>query len=185
MEGYSYAHSAPEPVRIGVLDASSEDRAGPGVAGTDYPGLRGRQTEQGSRAARGWTGCLTAPSGNAPQGQRCRCGKGAYDDLGIAGARCHPNWSARSMAGQCGNWLLKRPRFQKQICRGAHRSVCELETDIKNYPAVSNQSPKLFVWTKTAGDILASLARFCKRTSETGHQRRKHAPRRGLVYRIP
>ncbi|HEU0138118.1 MAG TPA: VWA domain-containing protein [Bryobacteraceae bacterium] len=36
MEGYSYAHSAPEPVRIGVLDASSEDRAGPGVAGADY-----------------------------------------------------------------------------------------------------------------------------------------------------
>jgi transposase len=90
------------------------------------------------------------------------------------------------------NWLLKRPRFhvhftptsaswinmverwfatltEKQIRRGVHRSVRELETAIKNYLAVSNQSPKPFVWTKTADDILASLARFCQRTLETGH----------------
>ncbi len=50
---------------------------------------------------------------------------------------------------------------EKQIRRSAHRSVRELETAIKNYLAVSNQSPKPFVWTKTADDILASLARFC------------------------
>jgi transposase len=90
------------------------------------------------------------------------------------------------------NWLMKRPRFhvhftptstswinlverwfarftEKQIRRGAHRSVRELETAIKNYLAISNQSPKPFIWTKSADEILASVARFCQRTSETGH----------------
>ena len=90
------------------------------------------------------------------------------------------------------NWLAKRPRFhvhftptsaswinlverrfaaltEKQIRRGVHRSVRELETAIKNYLALSNVSPKPFVWTKTADEILASVARFCARTSETGH----------------
>src|SRR5438309_1375519 len=89
-------------------------------------------------------------------------------------------------------WLLKRPRFhvhftptsaswinmverwfaaltEKQIRRGAHRSLRELETAIKNYLLVTNASPKAFVWTKTADDILDSAARFCQRTSETGH----------------
>jgi hypothetical protein len=58
---------------------------------------------------------------------------------------------------------------EKQIRRGVHRSVRELETAIKNYLAVSNASPKPFIWTKTADEILASVARFCQRTSETGH----------------
>ena len=89
-------------------------------------------------------------------------------------------------------WLAKRPRFhvhftptsaswinlverwfaaltQKQIRRGAHRTLRELETAIKHYLAVTNASPQPFVWTKTADEILASVARFCARTSETGH----------------
>ncbi|MFZ0693795.1 MAG: IS630 family transposase [Alphaproteobacteria bacterium] len=90
------------------------------------------------------------------------------------------------------NWLAKRPRFhvhftptsaswinlverwfaaltEKQIRRGVHRSVRELETAIKTYLGTCNESPKAFVWTKTADEILASVARFCQRTSETGH----------------
>lgn len=89
-------------------------------------------------------------------------------------------------------WFAKRPRFhvhftptsaswinlverwfatltEKQIRRGAHRSVRELVTSIKSYLAVTNQSPRPFVWTKTADDILASVARFCARTSGSGH----------------
>jgi transposase/transposase-like protein len=90
------------------------------------------------------------------------------------------------------NWLAKRPRFhvhftptsaswinlverwfaaltEKQIRRGTHRSVRELETAVKRYLAVTNESPRPFVWSKTADEILDSIARFCKRTSETGH----------------
>jgi len=89
-------------------------------------------------------------------------------------------------------WLAKRPRFhvhftptsaswinlverwfaaltEKQIRRGVHRSVRELETAIKQYLDVSNGSPKPFVWTKSADEILASVARFCARTSGSGH----------------
>jgi transposase len=90
------------------------------------------------------------------------------------------------------NWLAKRPRFhvhftptsaswinlverwfaaltEKQIRRGSHRSVRELEAAIKRYLAVTNEAPRPFVWSKTADEILASITRFCKRTSETGH----------------
>ena len=89
-------------------------------------------------------------------------------------------------------WLAKRPRFhvhftptsaswinlverwfaaltEKQIRRGVHRSVRELETAIKQYLAITNTSPKPFVWTKSADEILASVARFCARPSGSGH----------------
>ena len=89
-------------------------------------------------------------------------------------------------------WLARRPRFhvhftptsaswlnhverwfaaltQKQIRRGAHRSTRALEAAIRQYIAVTNEAPKPFVWTKTADEILASVARFCHRISETGH----------------
>jgi hypothetical protein len=52
--------------------------------------------------------------------------------------------------------------------RGAHRSVRELETAIKSCLEITNPSPKPFVWTKTADEILDSLARFCARTSGSG-----------------
>ena len=48
---------------------------------------------------------------------------------------------------------------EKQIRRRTHRSVRELETAIKSYLAITNQSPKPFVWTKTAEAILAKAGR--------------------------
>jgi transposase len=86
-------------------------------------------------------------------------------------------------------WLAKRPRFhahftptygswinqvercfalltQRQIKRGAHRSVHELETAIKQFLAAHNADPKPFVWTKTTDAILASIERFARRTVE-------------------
>jgi transposase len=89
-------------------------------------------------------------------------------------------------------WLAKRPRYQlhftptsaswlnlverwfaalteKQIRRGVFRSTRELEDAIMRYLESSNQDPKPFIWTKTADQILASIARFCKRISNSGH----------------
>src|SRR5271167_1024058 len=89
-------------------------------------------------------------------------------------------------------WLARHPRFhvhftptsaswlnlverwfaaltEKQIRRGVHRSTRELEEAIRRYIATTNAQPKPFVWTKTADEILASVARFCKRTSDSGH----------------
>jgi hypothetical protein len=37
------------------------------------------------------------------------------------------------------------------------------------YLALSNEAPRPFVWTKTADEILASIERFCVRTSNSGH----------------
>ena len=89
-------------------------------------------------------------------------------------------------------WLAKRPRYhlhftptgaswlnlverwfveleRKQIKRGAHRSVTALERAIYAYLDVASADPKPFVWTKTADEIFASLARFCQRISNSGH----------------
>jgi transposase len=89
-------------------------------------------------------------------------------------------------------WLAKRPRYhvhftptsaswlnlverwfveltEKQIRRGVHRSTRELVTAIQRYLAVTNEMPRPFVWHKTADEILASVGRFCQRTSNSGH----------------
>jgi transposase len=58
---------------------------------------------------------------------------------------------------------------QKQIKRGAHRSTRALETAIREYLTISNEAPKPFVWHNTADEILASVARYCQRISNSGH----------------
>lgn len=93
---------------------------------------------------------------------------------------------------QIRDWLARHPRFhihftptysswinqverwfaaltEKQIRRGTHRSVRELETAIKLYLATYNADPRPFVWVKTADQILKSIERFCLRTSLAGH----------------
>ena len=90
------------------------------------------------------------------------------------------------------DWLLKRPRWRlhftptsaswltlvecwfallsrRRLARGAFTSTGELEAAIHAYIAETNAEPKPFVWTKTADDILGSIARFCQRTSNSGH----------------
>ena len=85
------------------------------------------------------------------------------------------------------NWFAKRPRFHihftptygswinlverwfaeitnKRIRRGVFRSVKELEAAIREYIDIHNEDPKPFVWTRTADEILASIARFAQRT---------------------
>ncbi len=90
------------------------------------------------------------------------------------------------------SWLARRPRFhvhftptsaswlnqverwfatltQKQLRRGTHRSTQELEKAIRDYLTVYNGQPKPFLWSKSADDILASIERFCLRTSDSRH----------------
>jgi transposase len=64
-------------------------------------------------------------------------------------------------------WFVELTR--KQIRRGTHRSTRALRTAIHDYIALSNAAPRPFVWTKTADEILESVARFCIRTSESQH----------------
>jgi transposase len=58
---------------------------------------------------------------------------------------------------------------ERQIKRGTHRSTVQLERAIRQYLSIYNEQPKPFVWTKNADEILASVARFCKRISDSGH----------------
>jgi len=84
-------------------------------------------------------------------------------------------------------WFAKRPRYHlhftptygswlnlverwfagltaKQLRRGVHRSVAALKRAIHEYIDAHNVDSKPFVWTKTADEILASIARFAVRT---------------------
>lgn len=58
---------------------------------------------------------------------------------------------------------------EKQIKRGAHRSTRALESAIRAYLDLTNHSSTPFVWTKTADEIFASIARYCQRISDSGH----------------
>jgi transposase len=84
-------------------------------------------------------------------------------------------------------WLTKRPRFHvhftptygswinlverwfaeltnKRIRRGVFRSVKDLESAIREFIEVHNEDPTPFVWTRSADQILASIARYAQRT---------------------
>jgi transposase len=49
----------------------------------------------------------------------------------------------------------------KKLQRGTHRSVRALNADIRAWITTWNENPKPYVWTKTAEQILDSIARFC------------------------
>jgi len=57
----------------------------------------------------------------------------------------------------------------KKLRRGTHRSVRALNTDIRDWITTWNDNPKPFVWTKTADEILESVARYCTRINESRH----------------
>jgi hypothetical protein len=57
----------------------------------------------------------------------------------------------------------------RQIRRGTHRSTQSLRDAIRTYIVITNATPRPFVWTKTADEILDGVARFCKRISESRH----------------
>jgi transposase len=89
-------------------------------------------------------------------------------------------------------WLARHPRFHMHftptgsswinqverwfgyltsqlIRRGVHKSVQALEADIRAWMKNWNSDPKPFVWTKTAEEILESLAKYCRRISDAEH----------------
>ncbi len=90
------------------------------------------------------------------------------------------------------DWLAKHPRFHlhftptgsswinqverwfgfltdQLLRRGVHKSVQALEKDVRDWIKNWNDDPKPFVWTKTAEEILDSLARYISRISDARH----------------
>jgi len=89
-------------------------------------------------------------------------------------------------------WLARHPRFHTHFTptgsswinqverwfghlttqllqRGVHKNVQALERDIRTWIKQWNEDPRPFVWTKTAEEILNSLAKYIHRISDAGH----------------
>jgi len=92
------------------------------------------------------------------------------------------------------DWLVKRPRFhlhftptsaswlnlvecwfallsRRRLERGAFTSTADLEAAILTYSAETNAAPRPFVWTRTADDIFASVARY-RLNTPSSHNRK-------------
>jgi hypothetical protein len=48
-------------------------------------------------------------------------------------------------------------------------TVTELENDIRKWINEWNKDPRPFVWTKSADEILETLAAYCERINDSGH----------------
>jgi transposase len=90
------------------------------------------------------------------------------------------------------NWLIRHPRFHlhftptssswlnlverwfaeltnRKLRRSAHRNVRELTADIQAWIDAWNHNPRPFAWTKTADEILESIARYLQLINDSGH----------------
>jgi len=97
-------------------------------------------------------------------------------------------------------WLIRHPRFhvhftptssswlnlvesffsilERRVCkRGVHRSTHALKKDIKTFLDDHNGDPKPFIWTKTADQILESLARYCAKAGALRAEKARRAKR--------
>jgi len=89
-------------------------------------------------------------------------------------------------------WLAQHPRFvlhftpissswinlverwfaeltTKLLRRGKHRSVRQLNAEIRQWIDDWNENPRPYVWTKTANQILDSIKRYCERINPARH----------------
>jgi transposase len=57
----------------------------------------------------------------------------------------------------------------RKLRRSSHHSLADLETDVRAWIEAWNNNPKPFVWTRTADEILSSLATYCGRINDSGH----------------
>jgi hypothetical protein len=65
------------------------------------------------------------------------------------------------------SWLNLAERWfaeltNRKLRRSAHRSVTELENDIRKWINEWNKHPKPFTWAKSADDILETVAEYCQ-----------------------
>jgi transposase len=72
------------------------------------------------------------------------------------------------------SWLNLVERFigeltTKWLKRGTHRSVAELQQSIQARIDTWNQDPRPLVWTRTADEILDTIATYCQPINDSGH----------------
>jgi hypothetical protein len=57
----------------------------------------------------------------------------------------------------------------KMLHRSTHKSVRQLNTDIRAWIETWNDDPRPYVWTKTADQILDSITTCCNRINASQH----------------
>jgi len=72
------------------------------------------------------------------------------------------------------SWLNQVERWfglltDKQLRRGAHKSLPALEKDIRTWVITWNENPRPFVWIKTADEIFERLNTYLQRIPGAGH----------------
>jgi transposase len=90
------------------------------------------------------------------------------------------------------HWILRHPRFHlhfiptssswlnlverwfaeltnRKLRRSAHRTVAELEADIRAWTEAWNNDPRPYIWTKTADEILESITGYLHLINASGH----------------
>jgi transposase len=114
------------------------------------------------------------------------------DARGVTIQCCRPVSCSTHKTPAIRKWLTAHPRFSlhftptssswlnlverwfselttKLLKRGAHRSVRALNTDIRAWITTWNDDSRPYVWTKTADQILDSIARYCERINDSRH----------------
>jgi transposase len=77
---------------------------------------------------------------------------------------CHPRFHLH-FTPTSSSWINLVERWfaeltNRKLCRSAHRRVTEVEADIRKW---------INEWTKTADEILDTLAAHCRRINDSGH----------------
>ncbi len=69
------------------------------------------------------------------------------------------------MANLVERWFAELANRKRR--RSSHRSLADFETDVRAWTEAWNDDPKPFAWTRTADEILNSLATYCGRTNDS------------------
>jgi hypothetical protein len=112
------------------------------------------QSLRGSLSISSWT--TTSPT-RRPRSKRGFARRPHY--------HVHFTPTSASWISQIERWFAELTR--KQIQRGVHTSVRQLEAGIRTFIELHNNNPKPFKWTKSADQILASVKRFCHKAQQT------------------
>jgi hypothetical protein len=150
---------------------SPRGRAGPSGARTTTGGCERRHRGIGFRTFLDRVGRAVPPDLEVhlvPDSLKTRKTRPIHDRL-LRRPRLHLHFTPTSAS-----WLnLVECRFallsRRRLGRGAFTSTDDPERAIHACIAETNADPKPFVWTKTADNILASVVRFCQRTSSSEH----------------
>ena len=167
----------PSPYRRAVVRKAERGGFGSCITSRQSASARiQRSYRRGTRPDRNRVRC------SVRHGHRCLCGTSpdASCPRGVAGEgggtllhlpRSSPvRKTADCPAGATGSFPTGRSAASptRMIRRGVHKSVQALETSIRAWIENWKQDPPPFTWTKSAEEILGSLAKYIP-TSGTGH----------------